>query len=240
VLSSGCIQLDYTLSLEKDGSGRVDLVYTVPEYLVAQIKAMHDLENELASLAGEADAPPWEDQFIGFFFEPSEEALRQKLKTYERAGVSVKKLKVSRGAGLVNVRLKAAFRSLGDLASTDFFSQYGFSLCRNRAGNYEFERTSRHAGTRSPPRVLDAGSRKALASMLAGFRVVLSLEVPGRILEANTSKREMNRATWVYDAGAEEDPLLSLQYHRMTAVFEGTGVRLPETEQTSGSAETGR
>ena len=97
--ASGCIKVDQTLELKRDGSGTLDVSYSVPEQTITQIKAMLKLERELAIAAGESAKTYKEDEYTRLVFIPVEELLRKKLKEFEPFGITVSTLKVSSRSG---------------------------------------------------------------------------------------------------------------------------------------------
>lgn len=230
LLVSGCLRSSSTLTLKKDGSGTIDVDYSIAEQTIAQLKTMIKVQGGLAE-AMDAEPPIPESEYTRVFLDPSEEALRAEMKRYERYGVSVELLQVARRNARRSVRMKLRFRNLAEVAMTDVFADCGFSVTRKPDGNYLLYRE----GTRTAPEdsidFSDPRTVRLLSPLLSGFNVVVTVNTPGRILESNATSKGPYTAGWEYDFDRDAKALQALQSNSMIVLFDGEGISLPTVKQ---------
>jgi len=231
VLACGCIKVEHNLALNRDGSGVLEISYSVPEQTVTQIKAMLKLERELAIAAGESPDTYTEDEFTRLVFDPDEARLLKKLSELAEYGITIKNLNVrSRGARR-NVDLKIAFANIADVAGAGFFNAYGFSLVKTGDGNYAWIRRGDRSADAAPPDVSDPETLRALDPLLGGFSFALTVSPPGRILKTDAPSKTPNSATWKFDFDHDPIALWAVKTRNMTIIFDGKGLTLPEVRQ---------
>lgn len=230
VAAAGCIKVDQTLVIQKDGSGVFQLDYSVSEQSVTQMKAMLKLAEQLAGPSGEVIPADDADALMEWLFNPDEAEIKRWLDPYRDAGIVLEKFKTETKNAWRSVELKITFKDLAKLAKTDFFPAYGFSLLRNKAGDYVFHR--RASGD------LDVGldfsepaTARTLSPWLAGFRVVSKVNVPGRILDTNAHQRSLYSGAWIFDHNRDVDAVVAMQRQAMTIVFSSSDLRLPLVRQ---------
>jgi hypothetical protein len=230
-LVSGCIQVDETLTLEKNGSGNLEIIYSVPEQTISQMKAMFKLREQMAALSGEPAVETREDVFEKIFFDPSEDSIRRELKKYEPLGITISTLKIESRNSARNVNLKVAFTDLPRLSKADFFPDHGFTLIRAQNGNYLFSRAPQGEHGYEV-QDFGPGTSGLLSPILGGFRVAIKVTTPGKILETNASRKTLYNAAWVFNYDKDPDAITALQKQYLKIVFDGTGLNLPDVRQT--------
>ncbi len=232
----GCIKVDGTLSLEKNGAGNLELIYALPEQTVTQMKSMFKLRDQLDSVMGQTVPKTLEDDFEQAFFDPSEDRIKQLVKKYEKSGITLDTLKVETRNAVRNVILKLMFSDLKQLSSADFFQKHGFSLFRNKNDTYTFTRSPDTGQTPSQAPLTEAESVGMLSPILGGFRVALKVNTPGRIIETNASRKTLYNAAWIFEFDKNPKALETLQKQSMKIVFDGKGSQRPEVRQVTGSS----
>jgi hypothetical protein len=224
---AGCIKVDQTLSLAKDGSARLEVSYSIAEEAVDRFQSMFELEARMARVAGETLPKDREDAWHRLLLQPEEEAIRNRLAGYDKYGMRVDKLKVESRGGRREVQIVLLAEDLARAAESDLFRQYGFSLRKNRTGNYVFYRPGK-----KPPQDAaqqpDPEDSEQLSPLLAGFKVHIRVNTPGRILETNAAGKGLYAATWTFDFDREPTALADLQRQDLYIVFDGRGLTLPE------------
>lgn len=236
-LASGCVKLEAELSLKENGGGQCEVIYTIAEQAISQVRSMLLLGDRLARIADDTNLPSQAFALMPFL-DPSEDGLRRELKPYEERGGTIQELKVESRAGNRVVALRIAFQNLADLQTTPLFDAFGFSLrSLPQAGGYRFERSNPHVGWDPFPEELrDPGAEKALVPLMGGFSVQLRLRVPGQIVETNAPRKSRDMAIWVFDFDRDVYALPRLQTATLNANFTGRNLRLPELRQPSVAA----
>lgn len=230
--SAGCIKVEQILTLDKEGGGRFEINYSIPEQTVSHMAAMARLRERMASAGGApATAPTKEETFERLFLDPSESQIRQALKPYEQNGIIVEAIKVEPQNDSRHVHLQVKFASLARAAQADVFPEHGFSLSRNSRGNYVFYRVPENADdgeTHPQPSAEDA---KLLSPILGGFKVSLKVKTPGRVIDTNANRKDLYSAAWIFDFDKDPDAVALLHSRHLRVEFDGSGLSLPEVKQ---------
>ena len=234
ILASGCLKLDETFTIRADGSANLELVYSISESAVNQMKAMFKVRDQMAALSG--DAPSSQDDRMELFLNPVEDQIRRELKKYEKLGVTVDRLKVEERDNWRHVELRVSCKSLADLARTDFFPQYGFSLSRDPNGSYTFFRDRESGNENSPVSMMDPATLKLMTPVLEGFDVIFKINVPGQVLQSNAHVKTARGVSWEFSFDKNPNAVVALQEQQFKIVFEGKGsdgkaFSLPEVSQ---------
>jgi hypothetical protein len=235
-LASGCIQYEQTLTLNADRSGLIDIRYAIDESAVARITGAMKLADEMAKASGETPRPREQDVLL-LFLNPTEDRIRQEFRKFESMGVKIENLKVDAREAARQVELKVSFKDLASFAQTAFFTEYGFSLSKTADGNYRFSRTTSEADAAAVATLGDPETVKQVTPMLAGFAVTLTLRTPTPIIEANTPRRGLKDATWIYNFDKDPASFVAFQNQNLDVVFRGEGLNLPEVKQRQPEAE---
>ena len=67
-----------------------------------------------------------------------------------------------------------------------------------------------------------------MAQLMEGFRAVIRVRTPGRILETNAPEKTDNSATWTFDLEKDPQALQKIQRLAPRIVFEGKGLKIPD------------
>lgn len=201
VVSTGCIRVEQTLSLEPGGSGRFFVQYSIPLDVLAEFEAQ---EQEAALARG--DSPPLPLAF-------NEDQIREDFKEYEPLGITLEQVSVRDVDGRKIVSLSFRFKTLQALAHTEFLSDRQILLRRLEDGSMEFAQVAPPIPPQAPEYQI------ALQEMLAGFRAELTVEVPSVILESNADRVEDRRAIWVFDMSSDPDALRRAQQLNLRVRF---------------------
>ncbi|MDD4871757.1 MAG: hypothetical protein PHR77_14465 [Kiritimatiellae bacterium] len=240
VIFNGCIKVDETLTIEKNGSGNLELLYTIPEQTVTQMKSMFKLKDQMDAILGQTGPQTIEDSFERIFFDPSEDQIKIILKKYEQFGITIDKLKVETRNAVRNVTLNVKFADLARISKADFFYEHGFTLLRNQADNYTFVRVPENQENGFEIQNVGPETAGMLSPILNGFRVSLKVSTPGKILETNASRKTVYNAAWIFDYDKNPDAVKILQNQTMKIVFDGKGMQLPEVRQLSKPAQVNK
>ncbi|MBT3296263.1 MAG: hypothetical protein HN919_02260 [Verrucomicrobia bacterium] len=225
--SAGCIKLTQTLTLEADGSGTIEIDYSIPEETVTQVSGMIKLATELAKASGEP-APHDEHSYLGLLLNPSENRIRQKVTSYKIDGLALKEVKVESRDGSRDVNMLLSFQRITDLAQTDFFAEQGFALTRLPNGkHYRLTRKGAGAPAESPVDLNDPDVVRMLSPVLGGFEATVGVKTPGNILQANTTRRSRRQAVWNFDFNRDPKAFRDFYGKQLIVVFDGVGLSLP-------------
>jgi hypothetical protein len=65
-------------------------------------------------------------------------------------------------------------------------------------------------------------------TVMKGFRAVIRVKTPGKILQTNAPEKDERSATWTYDVEKDPQALKKVQQASMQIVFAGEGLKIPE------------
>ncbi|MBM4143716.1 MAG: hypothetical protein FJ225_09035 [Lentisphaerae bacterium] len=231
LFGAGCVKVNQTLTINKNGSATYELSYDIAEQTVQQMKAMFTLRDQMMSLSGESVAAPQLDPRVRAFFDPEQLALTRAVQEYAKYGVSLERIRVESRRGVREVRLKANINQLAALAVSDLFPDYGFSLTKDAKGNYEIYRVPGKFGQAAPVDMDDPETQKMLQPFFAGFKVVTKIQASGQILESNAENDTRYSSVWSFDYDRDTEAFLKLQREPMRMVFDGRGANITEFKQ---------
>ena len=216
---AGCIKVDQTLTLEKDGSGTVDLKYTMSEESISQ---WQDITRNMF----DSSSPDSSSQIMPFDF--SDEEIRNDFKEFERDGVALQSVKTESGNGWKSRRMVIGFKDLAGLSKAGFLADRNISLVKNPGGDYVFTQSAGREGN-LPPELASLGTSpdSLFAGMMEGFKAVIRVKTPGRILETNAPEKSERQAGWTYDLERDPEALEKVQMASLRIVFEGKGLDIP-------------
>jgi hypothetical protein len=225
---AGCVKVDQTITLNKDGSGTLDMRYGMSEQTIAQLEAMQQMSQGMGGdEAGEGD----EDQSP---FEFDEAKVREDFEADKPEGVELKSLSSETVDGWKYINMTVAFDDLEALKRTEFFKDSHLTLERDGDGNYVLTQTT------GDDAVGDMGGEgkqmqeqmmQQMAAMFAGLRIVTRVVVPTKIIDTNATEVDGNKASWVFDIDKDPNVLTKLDNTRMRVVFAGEGLSLPEVHE---------
>ena len=226
--SSGCIKMEHSLHLREDGSGRYAVTYTTPGQTITRLKAMRELRRDLARAAGRSAEKAAAKGLAETFLQGTEAEIRDFVERFQPHGVEIKAISVDIRDAQRVFKLETTFDDIGKLAQTPFFEAYGFSLTKNRDGDYVLYRAApidRNAPTLDLSNPEDA---KLVAPFLQGFQTKVRVTVPGRILKSNAPATSLHTSIWSFDFDQNPESYADLLSKGLGLVFDGTGSTLPQ------------
>ena len=230
LLSCGCLKFEQQLTLKEDGSGTLEISYSLAEQTVAQVEAMNKLRRELVAAAGTNAPTARPAGFDSFLFNPQKGEIVTKLKEYEPRGIVVEKMELKSLDIRRNVNIKIRFNSLAEFAKTDFFQAFGFSVTKDAQGNYVLERPPSHQTPAVRPDMSDPETLRVLSPLLNGFSVSFTVNSPARILRTTAPITTPYSASWRFDFDRDPDALMAMQSQCFQLVVDGNAIKLPEIQ----------
>lgn len=215
--SAGCIKVDQTLTLEKDGSGTIDLTYSMSEQNLAR---WQDMANGMFGSDAGGTAMP---------FDFTDQDIRDDFKEFEKDGVVLQSIRSETRNGWKTRRLLIGFKSLAGVAKTGFLANRDISLVKDASGNYVFTQKAGGAGN-LPPEIAAMTEPPAdmlFLDMMQGFKAALRVKTPGLILETNAPQKSDREAAWTFDIDRDPDALRKIQKTSLRIVFDGKGLDIP-------------
>jgi len=233
--TAGCMKLDQALTLRPDGSGVVELKYSMSEETIVQFRAMLDLRDKLMAVQGAQENDSEQSRLHEVFLNASEEQVRNELRKYEKVGVKIDTLKVQSVDGWRQTHMVLLFDSLATLAETEVFKDYGFNLTKNKDGDYLLSRPpeSSMAGADADNSLLDPDGLKMVTPILAGFHAGFRITVPGRVLSSTAHRKGTQNAVWNFDFDTDPNALVALQNQAFEVTFDGKDAKLPQVKLRS-------
>ena len=229
-VASGCLRLEQTLTLKEDGSGTFECTCAVPEETLSQLRAAAKIEHEMARAANEAGPATPRKDYIDMFLYDSDEQIRKELGTLKKYGITVTRLKVEGREARRQMELALQFQNLADVAKTDFFKEYGFSLTKNKDGDYVLQRPPPVREKVDMPDLTKTENARLITPLLAGFFVQVKVNTPSRILRTNAHNKSTRTAVWTFDYDNKPDAFMAVQTEGLGIVFEGKGLKIPEIQ----------
>lgn len=219
VALSGCVHVDQAITLNKDGSGRLEVSYGM---------SLGDLE-QMQALTESAGGGEKDKTASATPFDFREEDIRKDFEEYARFGVKLDSVKTEEKDGWKYIHLKVAFRNLAGLAKTELVADRAVSLSKDAEGRYVFRQA---VGEALPDVQAEGGDGESasavMAGLMKGFRARVRVSVPGPIVESSGARIEGQTAEWEYDLEKDPKAVERLQRADMRVVFEGGGLDLPE------------
>jgi hypothetical protein len=226
---TGCIKLDQTLTLEKDGSGTLDVRYGMSEQAIAQLEMMEQMSQSM----GEGDGTGIEmDADTPFDFDFDEAQVREDFESQDLEGVELISASSETVDGWRYMELKVKFDSLGALMKTEFFEDSEMSLTKDAEGNYVLSQRSGDGGdtedASSGDEEMQAQMLEQMSAMFAGMHIANRVVVPSEIVETNATEVDGRTAAWVFDIDEDPSVMTKLENLSMRVVFSSDGVTMPE------------
>lgn len=216
----GCIKVDQTLSINDDGSGILDLKYSMRESTIKQMEGMTSQMDSSQSEDRQEEKKP-------FDFEPAE--VRKELERFEDQGIKVENVDSSTADGWKTMHVELAFDDLASLSKTDFFKDKDVSLKKNAKGNYVFSQKAKDsAGMSAGGEDASPEQLQQMAPMFSGMRIVHRIKVPSEIIESNANEIKGKTASWVFDVDKDPTVLTKIKNLDMQVEFDGEGVDLSD------------
>ena len=229
----GCIKIDATLTLARDGSGTLRAVYAMPGFLIKQMDLTRQWTRALEAAEGSPDSVPLQPLEIPMVFD--EPVLNGKFAAMAPDGVSLVSLKTRDQGGWKYVDFTVKFTRLQALFSQPCFRDCAVSLERAADESVKLSIVPPPCGGSSGTG--DLGAPEALVKLtpfLNGLRVVVRIDCPGDIRNSTSLVSDQRRATWEWDFDKDIRVLDRLSREKMAVVFDGTAVRMPAFEKPAG------
>ena len=205
---TGCIQVEETITLNADGSGTMELAYSVAEEQAAMMES---------AVSGEEALEAGED------FSFSADAIRKQFQEMEFEGVELLRADSSVQNGRRNISMAVKFKSLAALSETPLLSERSVALKKTGEGLFTFSQKA------SAPAVsAESGAEMAafMQSMLQGLKVEIRVKAPGPITESNATETNGNEARWVFDIATDPNALSKIQNLDVQISFKGDDEKL--------------
>lgn len=210
----GCLKMEQEVTLNKDGSGQIDMMYAMSEQTVQQMKAM----SEMAEQSG-GEVTSTQDSF-----EFDEAKVKEKYGALKDKGITLKSVKSETRGGWKYMYVKADFKDISKLKEVEGFDK--ITITKNADGNYVIDsgmsQDDMGGGMDNPEQM------KAMLPMLAGMRITMKFNTPGKIIETTAPIKGKNSAEWVYDVDKDPDTFMKMSSSEMKIVFDGKGCTIPE------------
>lgn len=224
VALTGCIKVDQTMTLQKDGSGTLNIRYGMSEQAIAQIEAMEQMSQAM----GEQDGAEIDNE-APFDFDFDEQQVREDFEAQNLDGVELLSAESEIADGWRYMQLTVAFDSLAALSKTDYFEDNELSLTKDAEGNYVLSQRSGDGDIVPDAEPAEQQQlMEQMAAMFAGMRLANRIVVPSEIIETNATELEGNKASWVFDIDEDPTVLGKLENLDMRVVFSSDGVSIPE------------
>jgi hypothetical protein len=226
--SSGCIKMEHSLRLRRDGTASYSLKYSISEQAIVRFRAMEKLNIQLAESRGEPPPKLGIDPIFRLFIDPDEAAIRKALKQYEHYGIEVKEFEVRTVSSWRHVNFKLEINDLQKVAKLPFFRDNGFNLTKDKSGSYVFYREPYINRPAEIAEVPSGEDLKQLIPLLSGFKTVVRISVPGNITSTTAFNNTVNTASWIFDFDHDPGALTVLQHQPFRIVFKAPDVNFPE------------
>ncbi len=233
LLSAGCIQMEHDLRIADDGSATYRLVYAISEPAISRFRAMFKLKEDLAVAAGEASPGKELEPLLAAFLDPEEAEIRKQLEAFAEAGVSVKSVRQETRAAWRHIELELEVANLATLARNPFFARHGFDLSRNAEGQYVWSRSPHITDVGSIPAAPSDPELEEITPILAGFKTVVRVTPPGRILSTTAFRTTLQTAAWEFDFNRQPTAVQTLLRQHFHIVFDAPRATLPVLRTTA-------
>lgn len=227
-LLAGCIQMEHDLTIHEDGSAIYRLDYAITEQAITQFKAMFKLKDDLAVAAGEPPPGTELEPLLVAFLDPDEAEIRKQLEAFAVTGLTIKTVHQESRAAWRHIELELEIPDLARLAANPFFQKHGFELYKNAEAQYVWSRAPHINDPGSIPTATTDRDLEQITPLLAGFRTIVRVTPPGRILSTTAFRTTLQTAAWEFDFNREPAAVQMLQQQRFHIVFDAPLAKLPE------------
>jgi hypothetical protein len=230
---SGCVKIDATVNVERDGSGSLRAIYGMPTHIIKQAELARQLSASLDLAAGITN-PVSPDLDIPFLYD--EAILKTRFAAMAKEGVILESLKTREQGGWKYVDFTLKFTTLEALVRQSLFRECGVVVKRLDESSCKLTVTLPPIGS-SPDiaAVVTQESLSKLAPFFNGFRVVTRVTVPGAIRNTNSLISDLRRATWEWDFDKDSSALVRFARDKMVMVFDVSEARITEFEKPAGT-----
>ncbi len=229
----GCLKIDATLSLNRDGSGSLRAVYGMPAFLIKQLEVTRQWTRSLELAEGLSNSVPLPAPDIPMVFD--EERLNVKFKRMAADGITLESLKTRDQGGWKYVDFMVKFNRLEMLAKQSFLKECGLAFKAMGDESFKLSISLPESGATSSANLGAPDALAKLTPFLNGFRVVFRVDLPGDIRNSTSVMSDNRRATWEWDFDKDVHVLDRLSRDKMVVVFDASLARIKEFEKPAGS-----
>lgn len=218
---AGCVKIDQTLTLEKDGSGFFEINYGMSEETVQQMENMQKMQAAMGEDDEEADDSN--------MFDFDTDKIKDEFSKMEQDGIKLVSVSSETKDGWKYMNIKISFDNLEALSKTDFLSDGTFSLTKNEDGNYVINQKS--AGMGDDDEMTPEMKQMMLQQMapaMKGMHIAMNVVVPSKIIDSNAMVVNGNKASWVFDVDKDPSFLVDSKMQDVHIEFAGKGINLPD------------
>lgn len=222
-LGSGCVKIDATITMERDGSGSLRTICGMSTHVIKQAELAREMARSLDLAAGITNSV-LPDVDIPYLYD--EAALRAKFGVMARDGITLESLKLREQGGWNYVDFNLKFKNMESLFRQPLFRNCGVVYKRldERTGKLTITPPPVGASPDTAGLTVQENLNK-LTPFLNGFRVVVRVSVPGEIRNTNSQISDSHRATWEWDFDKDSQALARLNRERMILIFDAADVR---------------
>jgi Tfp pilus assembly protein PilP len=194
LLLQGCLELEQELTVEQNGSGTMRVQYVLSESFTNMVELAEEIKE--SATGGRTLIEP------GLVLNERELQAR-----FAGDGVEIKSSSFEKKEGRLNISFTVAFRDLNALVKTKALQREPISFYRDEKSNLALEMGTQFSA-------VAMYKNKLPENAMEGFKAVLRVTLPGKVLENNADTVEGTTLEWNY----RKD---KLQPEVMTASCEG-------------------
>lgn len=209
LLSTGCLRLESSLTVQEDGSGLLQIQYSLPDPAIAQMAAAFELQDHLIEAAGEK--VPATPSLTRLLANPNDATLRRAFLTAAPKGLTLQQLIVDQRRGNRRVKIELAFTSLDALTRASFFQHANISLTKHDDGSTQLALPAMTQGTPQATTPAESEQHRAVSDLSGDLRALIRITVPGHIHETSAHRQARQTVSWIFDATSDNRALAKLQ-----------------------------
>lgn len=213
----GCVKVDQEITLNKDGSGRVSMMYAMSEQSIQQMEAMAEMMAQQGGEGSQSDSLNFDQAKV----EKEFEGLKDK-------GIKLKSVKSEVKDGWRYIYIVFNFQDISRLKDTSLFKDSEMTITKNADGNYVISSvvSGQGMGPGGENKMEDIPPQ--MMAMFQGMRIAMKFNTPGTIIETTAPIKGKKSAAWVFDVDKDPEALSKMSGKEMRIVFEGKGCAIPE------------
>lgn len=230
---TGCVKIDSTLDVAKDGSGTWKVIYAMPVHIIRQMESAQAQAQELEKAGGRKHRPGLNRMAdLPYLFD--EESVRQRFRKLETQGIVLAKIQTRSSGGWRYVDLTVKYTQLEALLRQPFFDSLGVALSGAGSGACKLVVGLPDMGTvEDLPDPADPKVSAKVSPFMNGMRVVSRIGVPGDIRNTTSQGGDVRHATWEWDYDKDSRAVLRLARDKMIVVFDGSGTTLRDFSKSA-------
>jgi hypothetical protein len=231
--ATGCIKIDASLSLNRDGSGSLRTIYGMPTFLIKQMELTRQWTRSLDFAGGQSTNMPLPSLDLPMIFD--EAVLNSRFRQMMADGVILESLRTREQGGWRYVDFNLKFSRFDGLVKQSFFEQCGVVWVRAEDDTCKLLVSLPPVGVSPNLSVQTSpGASANLTPYMNGLRVVVRIDLPGEIRNSSSTMSDNRRATWEWDFDKDAAVIERLTKDRIIVVFDGRQVRFHDFEKPAG------